>query len=441
MNRMPEPTLRPPRRVEHTKVNPQPRSLQCLALGLLFCLSLSFQARSQDATGYTDVKSGLQYQLVGTYDLKKLDRILSEGLDEFLTYSTMKGADFKGSFPPARYPVKLYRVKYNSVVPEFGNQPTVASGLVAIPETGLDSMPVVSYQHGTVFSKTAVPSFPDESSETQIMIARFAAQGYIVMGADYFGKGLSDLPDSYLVKGSTEQACVDMLLATRLVLADRKLKPGPLFLHGWSQGGWANMVFLRKLESLGIPVTAAATASAPVDGYLLLDRWMNHYRSSDAVYVPACAALQILAQEYYLRQDGLAALAIRPEYLAVVRNFYSNRIDYATFSKLTKDKLPEILNPGFMAGGNLGDSLYWRTLDTLQAYKWRSHTPLHNYYGEIDEVVPVFIARLPQEIHELLGCGPTTAVSAGPKADHRATFVYSVIHAKPWFDGFLPPQR
>ena len=410
-----------------------------ITLSFILCLSICLQSRSQ--TDYVNVKSGVQYQLIGTYDLNKLNQILGQGLDEFLTYSTMKSADFKGSFPPAKFPVKLYRVKYNSVIPEFSNQPTVASGLVAIPETGMDSMPMVSYQHGTVFTKTAVPSFPDESSETQIMIARFASQGYIVIGADYFGKGISDQPDSYLVKDSTEQACVDMLFAATNVLANLRLKAGPLFIHGWSQGGWATLTFLRKLESLGIPVAAASTASGPCDGYLLYDKWMNNYQSTDAVYIPGCVVLQILAQEYYLRQDGLAALAIRPEYLQAVRNFYSNKIDYATFSKLSKDKLPEILNADFIAGGNLGTKLYWKTLDTMQAYKWRSHTPMNNYYGESDEVVPIFIARLPQEVHKLLGCGPTTAVSAGQKADHRATYIYSVVHAKTWYDGFLSAKR
>ena len=168
---------------------------------------------------------------------------------------------------------------------------------------------------------------------------------------------------------------------------------------------------------------------------------MNNYQSGDAVYIPACVVLQILAQEYYLRQDGLAALAIRPAYIEAVRSFYNNTIDYTTFSKLTKTTLPEILNTNFMSGGNLGNNLYWRTLETLQAYKWRSHTPMKNYYGESDEVVPVFIAKLPQDIHKLLGCGPTTAISAGQNADHRATYIYSVINAKTWFDDLLAAEH
>ncbi|MEI7897655.1 MAG: hypothetical protein WCJ26_11515 [bacterium] len=47
------------------------------------------------------------------------------------------------------------------------------------------------------------------------------------------------------------------------------------------------------------------------------------------------------------------------------------------------------------------------------------------------------MAKLAEGFHKLMGSGDTHAISAGAKADHRATYVYSVIHAKPWFDGFL----
>jgi hypothetical protein len=72
-----------------------------------------------------------------------------------------------------------------------------------------------------VFDRSQVPSNPDASMETRLVLAAFAAQGYIVNGADYFGRGQSDLPDSYLVRQSTQQANLDMLLAARDFLAAR----------------------------------------------------------------------------------------------------------------------------------------------------------------------------------------------------------------------------
>jgi hypothetical protein len=197
-------------------------------------LNTTAPAAAQDAPA---VAAATRYELIGTYDLARLDQVFGEELKTFMK-TPEEAAAFDGLFPAARYPVKLYKVSYSSVVPEFDNLPTVASGLVAVPESGLSTMPVVSYQHGTVFDRNYVPSRPEQSMETRIMIARFAAQGYVVIGADYFGRGDSDLPDGYLVKGSAQQANYDMLIAAKSVLGALGITPGKLFLSGWSQGGW-----------------------------------------------------------------------------------------------------------------------------------------------------------------------------------------------------------
>ena len=405
------------------------------SLSLLLCLVVS--AIAQKDSTYTNASKSVLFQYIGTYDLKKLDKILSAELNDFLNGSSMPFTEFKGKFPAAKYPVKLYRVKYNSVIPEFDNRPTVASGLVAIPETGKDSMPIISYQHGTVFGKSEVPSIPDESMETKMMIAAFASQGYIVIGADYFGLGISNLPNSYLVRQSSEQACLDMLFASKDVLAAKKIKSGPLFVHGWSQGGWTNMAFLRKLESLDIPVMAASTASAPVDAAVTVNRWINNYQQGDAIYLPACTSNFLFAQESY-NMPGLATRAIRPEFYKAAKDFYEFKIDWPTFRKLTKDKVKDLLNPDFMAEGNIARDYFWMNLEGMEAYRWRCHTPLITYYGQKDEVVPVAIAKLAETFHAILGGGSNTkAESAGVNADHRATFTYSIIHAKPWYDSFL----
>lgn len=403
----------------------------------LLLVVLSISVNAQTSGKYQDAGTNVQYQYITTYDLAKLNNILNAELSEFLNGSSMPFENFKGKFAAPKYQVKLYRVKYNSVIPEKGNQPTVASGLVAIPDNGKDSMPIVSYQHGTVFGKNEVPSNIDESMETKLMVAVFASQGYIVTGADYFGLGISTEPNSYLVKESSEQACLDMLFAAKNVLTANKIKHGPLFVHGWSQGGWTNMTFLRKLESLNIPVTAAGTASAPVDGAVIVNRWMNNYQPGDAVWLSACATNFMFAKDQY-NFPGIAARAIKPEYYQTAKDFYEFKINWPTFLSKTKGKIYEVLNPEFLASGTIANDAFWTKLEEMQAYRWRCRTPLINYYGESDEAIPAYIAKLAEGFHQVLGGGSNTkAISAGPKADHRATYIYSLIHVKPWFDGFL----
>ncbi len=375
-------------------------------------------------------------EYIKTYDLQKLNQILNGELEFFLAYSTMHFADFQGQFATPKYPVKLYRVTYPSVVPELGI-PTIASGLVAIPETGLDSMPVISYQHGTVFEKDYCPSVPDSSMETKLMIAQFASQGYIVIGADYFGLGVSDLPNSYLIERSSEQACVDMLYAAQKVLKDQNIKQGSLFLHGWSQGGYTNMAFLRTLETLNVPVTAASTASAPADAFSVIDRWINNPQPGDAPFLPACLSNFLFSMEYYNNLPGLAASAINADYYQAAKDFYQWNMDFPAFFGKTTPMVREYLKPEFMTTGNLGNTTFWRILENYQVYRWRCHTPLRMYYGGADEVVPVYLATLPAAYQQEIGCTNIVALPAGLNADHRATYIYSLIHAKPWFDGFL----
>jgi acetyl esterase/lipase len=381
-----------------------------------------------------------RYELIGEYDKARLDKVLGDELQEFLSSSPVREEYGKDTFPPARYAVKLYRVRYESVVPELGNRPTVASGLVAVPQMdAADPLPVVSYQHGTVFDKDDVPSRPDRSSETRIMIARFAAQGYVVIAADYFGRGDSDLPDSYLVKGSTQQAAFDMLGAARQVLTGLGVTPGRLFISGWSQGGWATLAFLEKLESLKVPVAAAAVASGPVDIALTLDRWLNNPQPGDAFYLPGAVTLQVHAFAYYRQTPGMPAIAIQPDYVAAAGDLYAGRMDFKTFYARTRPTLAEFTTPAFRALVASGQGAYWQALDASQVYRWRLVTPLRTWYGGSDEVTPVWIGKLPQQVQTLLGGAETKAVDAGAKADHRGVFLRAVLDQKPWFDG-LPPK-
>jgi pimeloyl-ACP methyl ester carboxylesterase len=390
---------------------------------------LTAWASPTNHTNGMTITPSLHYELIGTYDVARLNAVFTKELSEFSTFPIY--------FPAPVYPVKLYRVTYASVIPELNNRPTSASGLLAVPENGTNTMPVISYQHGTVFSKTAVPSMPDESMETRLMLAQFAGQGYIVVAADYFGKGESTDHDSYLVKSSTQQACLDMLLAARSVSTDLNLHWGPLFLSGWSQGGWATMVFLNKLENVAIAVTAAATAASPNDLYSIINHWLHDPRDKDAVFLPDLLALQLNAYAEYYDIPSLPESAIKPEYLQEARELYLNKVTWEEAEKKLPTRLADFLQKDFIATSSLGESRYWKILRANEGYVWRSKTPLRSYYGEADEVTPVFIATLPVTFQKIMGGAETTSVDAGAEADHRGTFLYSIAEEKKWFDTFL----
>jgi hypothetical protein len=111
-----------------------------LCVVLLFLLALLGAAGSGPALAQTAAASALaaesEYQLIGEYDLARLDKILGADLQDFLNSSPVRDEYKKNDvFPSALFPVKLYKVRYASVVPELGNSPTFASGLVAVPQS------------------------------------------------------------------------------------------------------------------------------------------------------------------------------------------------------------------------------------------------------------------------------------------------------------------
>jgi hypothetical protein len=403
----------------------------CILL-LLLCATV-LPLRGQ---GRVQLPSGVAYEYLTTYTTTKLDSIMHDEIETYMHGSTMPLDSLRPGFLSPKHAVRLYRVWYPTLVPEMDSLATVETGLVAVPETGQSSLPMVSYQHGTVFGKYEVPSHPDSTTEVKIMLAQFGGQGYVVIGADYVGLGLSDLSNSYFVLRTTVQTTVDMLRAAREVLASLGVTPSHLFLHGWSQGGWTNMQFLRALEETGERVTAAGSASAPVDLFSSLNRWMNNTQVQFAFWLPAAATNLIWAWDAYVL-PGVAAEAIRPDYLEITRKFARFEVGYEEYLKNVPIVVQEVLRPEFMATGFTGRTPFWRYAEDGQAYRWRITTPLRVFYGGSDEVVAPGMGPLVQSTQELYGNGSAIAVPAGASADHRATYLFSTGYLKSWFDSFL----
>ncbi|MCX5495841.1 prolyl oligopeptidase family serine peptidase [Kaistia dalseonensis] len=381
-------------------------------------------ARAEE-TGPIQVNSGVSYEFIGRWDVDRLNEILTVDTPKFFGVSV--------KYTPAKNAVRLYRITYSSVVPERGNKPIVATGLLALPDIAGSSLPLVSYQHGTVYGREQVPSFPDQSPETQLMIAQFAGEGYALIGADYFGMGQSTEPEGYMVKASHQQASYDMLLASRAVLDHMKIATSKLFIGGWSQGGFVTMAFLEKLENAGVAVAAAATASAPVDVSVALNGFLSFPRKNDADWVSTLFILSSFSFENYYGVPGLARSLLTDEYYDVSKKAYERQPFDAKDIPTDLHKLirPEYFNAQFFA-----ESAYGRLVAATQAYRWIIKTPVHNYYGEADEAITPGLGRLVMTYQHAIGSGndKVEAISTG-ETSHRGTYATAVPQWKVWFDG------
>ena len=388
--------------------------VRALALIAISFTALPVLAGTQDHVHEVRVTSGVKYEFLASWDVDRLNHILTIDTPAFGGIPVM--------YSPARNAVRLYRVTYSSVIPEWGNKPTVATGFLAVPDTGGTRFPIISYQHGTVYGKQEVPSFPDQSPETQLMLAQFAGQGYVLIGADYFGLGLSAEPEGYMVKGSHQQSTYDMLMAARAVLADLKINTTKLFLGGWSQGGFVTLAMLEKLESAGVPVQAAATASAPADVFAALNGFLNFPRKIDATWVPTLFILSAFSFENYYGVPGLARSLLTDDYYDLSRKAYERLPIDA--SQIPSD-LHKIIRPAYFDATFFANSAYGRLVAAAQAYRWVVKTPVRTFYGETDEAIRTELGQLPMTYQKAIGNDAVEAVSTGDTS-HRGTFVKAV---------------
>jgi len=392
--------------------------------GVLFLLGVT-QVTAQESANEIRVTTDVRYELIGTWDVDRLNRILTDDFPKF--------AGIDVAYPAATNAVRLYRVSYMSVVPEQGNRPIEATGLIAIPDTEGKSFPMLSYQHGTVYGKEEVPSDPENSPETQLMIALFAGQGYVVIGADYFGMGASTEPEGYLVKGSHQQATYDMLVASRAVMDEMDVASTKLFLSGWSQGGFVTMAMLEKLEAAGIEPAAAATASAPLDLFPLMEGYLLFPRPNDASWLNSVMILSAFAYENYYGVPGLARSLFVEEHYETARKAYE-RVP-ADVTTIPTD-LRKLIRPEYFEPGYFGRSAFGRLVANAHTYRWVIGAPVRNYYGETDEAIPVGIGQIGMFYQHAMGTGnqKVEAVSTGPTT-HRGTYARAAVEWKKWFDG------
>lgn len=396
-----------------------------------------------------------------TVPAAELNRMLDQERAGFIAGMT-PGAGYE--LPPvstAANDVELYAVRYDSHVPEQGNRKVSATGLVALPVLkDRARLPLISYQHGTVFGKYEVPSFaflPSNTSnyphyegsyETRYMAGLFAGNGYALMAADYFGMGGdAQGAEAYFVKASTQQAEYDLYLDTLAFLTSKGIAPAELFIGGWSLGGLNTTGFLERLEAEGVAVTAAFTASAPSDPFAALSGLMFHPRPGiDAPWLNTIMALTVFSFESYLGPADLSQQTLDPAVHDDLAAIYTRSFDgqeglKAILERLGARPLAEYLKPELRDPVRFGNSAYGKLLAAAETYRQNFAAPLRMYYGTEDEVIKVMIGQL-GAIYQAVLIGNLADQSenrvealAVKGANHRLTFVHAAPAAKAWMDG------
>ena len=398
-----------------------------------------------DNKGNRVVVIGAHYEKLGSVKQADLDKVFTEERNTFNPSATE--AYWKDYVAPVYEPtvndVDLYRVAYRSTIPEQGNRPTVAYGLVAIPHGATGPLPMVSVQHGTLFLKESAPSqafswdknstaisnfgMPQKalyasSYETRLNVAQFAGHGYAVIAPDYFGIGNSVENDSFVVKQSEQQACLDMYNAK------------------------------------GVKISGVSTAATPANTEMFGSRFVFNPRPYSEVTVPDAAwsifvhSFSAFALSRYSGKTN-APLELFGGNYEVARKLYMR--DFKTPPEFTWEKdihgAPEpvvIIDgvtfnaevPKFIAKKYSSDpraylsTAFSTLISNAGSGQTRLISDMKMYYGAQDEGYPAAVCTI-VDTWQRGTYGKTNIEQVEvPSASHRSTFLTAVYGQLDWFN-------
>ena len=184
-----------------------------------------------------------------------------------LTKAQLDGGPLLGLSGKAKCDVKV--ISLNSVTPGAKGESSNASGVLLLP-SGADctaAAPLVAYAKGTDVQKPRTLANPLDS-ETGLLAAMYAGQGYAVVATDYLGFAKSNYSyHPYLHADSEATSVIDSIRAARNAVSSQGGSlNGKVMLTGYSQGGHASMAAHREIEknlSGEIKVAAGAHLAGP----------------------------------------------------------------------------------------------------------------------------------------------------------------------------------
>ena len=325
---------------------------------------------------------------------------------------------------PIAYDVDLYKMRYYT--PDLNGNDHIASGLVCVPVSENLVFPVACYQHGTVNSRSDVPSQLAGGYQLPLLLA---ALGYVTVAPDFLGLGDSPGIHPYVHADSEAWVALDMLLALR-EMSESDDYPAvnihdQLFVGGYSQGGHASMALHRLLEeqySDEFTVTAAAHMSGP---YSISEK-MIEFTLGDQEYGTVSYLAWIILAYKEVYKNELKDIAIedvfKAEYLDDIYKFRDEEITLGTLNSRLSSKLQVNAGgifPKAMLKEDILDILLndpehilSKTLRWNDTYDWAPEAPTNIYYCVGDEQVTFENAIIAEEVMSQNGSTSVRAIQS-----------------------------
>ncbi len=263
-----------------------------------------------------------------------------------------------------------------------------ASGAIIVPVGAAfpDPLPVVSYQHGTIFDDKQAPSYFSADGEGTIA-SLLASTGYIVVAPDYIGYGASNnVPHTYEHRAGLASASLDMLRAAKEVITKEKINWNKnLYIAGYSEGGFATMSLQKKIEEEfpnEFNLKASSCGAGAYNKTLSFKTLVSTKSSGDPQHNASYIWVLLTYDRIYKINRPLSEY-FASAYVAQIQKEQQN----ARISGSLTTLLSETVKKGVADGT---DTVLLNAVKDNDVFDWKPKTPTQLYHGTADTYVPFF---------------------------------------------------
>jgi pimeloyl-ACP methyl ester carboxylesterase len=290
-----------------------------------------------------------------------------------------------------KYETDCYKLTYKT--PDLSNTLVNASGLVCLPRGKTGASPLLSYQHGTIFTQAETPS--NQNSGYVVTAAGIASFGYITIFPDYLGYGVSSsMPHPYVHAKSLSSTVINMLRATKHFLAlpsINKATNGQLFLAGYSEGGYATLAAQKTIE-LTLASEFTVTASEPGAGPYDVTGTVQAQSSSSTIFDPSAGAFLIKSYDTIYNKPSQIDRYFTPGPASRMGTLFSGALDASGIATALGGydiRTNTLFNQAFLDSYNgAGEVAIKAFVAENNIYNWKPSAPTFLFHGEKDDVVP-----------------------------------------------------
>lgn len=333
--------------------------------------------------------------------------------------------------------IAVHKLVYRTIDP--AGELTRASALLILPLDTASPRPLMAVQHGTQVMDSE--ALTEELADAPAF--GLAANGYVVVAADYLGFGESAGLHPYVHARSLASAVVDALRAARLAAGEQGVPLNrQLFLAGYSEGGYATLAVQRELETYHadeFSITASAPMAGPYDlSGSMVQRVLDATPHPNPYYFPY---ITLMLQRVYGLFDGLGEAFTAPYDTTILDYFDGQRSDTEINAYLPASHL-SLFQPQVYADLANPDSWIAGALRENDLLRWRPEAPTRLYHCVADEQVPFANSQAAYDSFKALGAAQVELVAVEDSALNRGRVhancsIPLMLMAKEWLDSLL----